>query len=129
MSGRNRKSEFEEANCRSESVYEIAGECGMRNFIISVLILMAIAISCQALNPVNISQESGMSILASISANSSNTSVLQNNSTQTQTDLTGNPGNKVAGGLWSWGKIPIGYGVNGNGSLIKLSDQEWSPSI
>jgi len=85
--------------------------------------------SCQALNPVNISQESGMSILASISANSPNTSALQNNSTQNQTDLTGNPGNKVAGGLWSWGKIPIGYEIDKNGSLIKMADQQWNPSI
>lgn len=101
----------------------------MRNFIISVLILTAIAMSCQALNPVNISQESGMSILASISANSSNTSALHNNSTENQTNLTADQGNKVAGGLWSWGKIPIGYEIDKNGSLVKMADQQWNPSI
>jgi hypothetical protein len=101
----------------------------MRNFIISVLILTAIAMNCQALNPVNISQESGMSILASFSANSSNTSALQNNSMQNQTDQTSNLSKDSAGDLWSWGKIPIGYEVDKNGSLVKLADQQWNPSI
>ena len=101
----------------------------MRNFIISVLFLTAIAMNCQALNPVNISQESGMSILASFSANSSNTSALQNNSMQNQTDQTSNLSKDSAGDLWSWGKIPIGYEVDKNGSLVKLADQQWNPSI
>jgi len=101
----------------------------MRNFIISVLFLTAIAMNCQALNPVNISQESGMSILASFSANSSNTSVLQNNSMQNQTNLTRDLAKNAAGGLWSWGKIPIGYEVDKNGSLVKMADQQWNPSI
>lgn len=101
----------------------------MRNFIISVLILVAIALNCQALNPISISQESGMAILASLNANSSDTSALQNNSTQNQTNQTGNFSKDAAGGLWSWGKIPIGYELSENGSLIKLADQEWSPSI
>ena len=66
MSGRKSESESSELNYITGLLYtKIAGECGMRNFIISVLILTAIAMSCQALNPVNISQESGMSILAS----------------------------------------------------------------
>ena len=101
----------------------------MRNFIISVLILVAIALNCQALNPVNISQESGMAILANLNAYSSDPLALQNNSTQNQTDLAGNPGNKDPGGLWNWGKIPIGYEKDKNGSLVKMADQQWSPSI
>jgi hypothetical protein len=101
----------------------------MRNFIISVLILTAIAMNCQALNTVNISQESGMSILANFSANSSNSSALQNSSIQNQTDQTSDLGKNSAGGLWSWGKIPMGYEMSKNGSLIKLADQQWNPSI
>jgi hypothetical protein len=101
----------------------------MRNFIISVLILTAIALNCQAQNTVNISQESGMSILANFSDNASNQSALQNSSLQNQTDLTLGPGKNAAGGLWSWGKIPIGYDVDKNGSLVKLADQQWNPSI
>jgi hypothetical protein len=121
--------EFEEANCRSQSVYEVAGECDMKNFIISVLILVAIALNCQALNPVNISQESGMAILANLNGYSSEPLAMQNNSTQNQTDQTGNFSKDAAGSLWSWGKIPIGYEVNKNESLIKLADQEWRPNI
>ena len=101
----------------------------MRNFIISVLILVALALNCQALNPVNISQESGMAILANLNAYSSDPLALQNNITQNQTNQTGNSSKDAAGGLWSWGKIPIGYEVNKNGSLIKLADHEWNPSI
>ena len=101
----------------------------MRNFIISVLILIAIALNCQGVKTVDISQENGMAILANFSDNSTNLSTLQNNSMQNLTNQTSSPSTGAAGGLWSWGKIPIGYGVNKNGSLIKLSDQEWSPSI
>jgi hypothetical protein len=101
----------------------------MRNFIISLLILVAIALNCQALNPVNISQESGMAILANLNAYSSDPLALQNDSTQNQTNQTGNFSKDAAGGLWSWGKIPIGYEVNKYGSLIKLADQEWNPRI
>jgi hypothetical protein len=111
--------------------YEIAGECGMRNFIISVLILLAIAMNCQALNTVNISQESGMSILANFSDSASNQSALQNISLQNQTDQTNQSRDlgKDSEDLWSWGKIPIGYEVNKNGSLVKMADQDWKPSI
>ena len=101
----------------------------MRNFIISLLILTAIAMNCQAQNTVNISQESGMSILANFSDNASNQSSLQNSSLQNQTNLTRDPSKNAAGGLWSWGKIPIGYDVDKNGSLVKLADQQWNPSI
>jgi hypothetical protein len=103
----------------------------MRNFIISVLFLMAIAMNCQALNTVNISQESGMSILANFSDNASNQSALQNISLQNETNQTNQSSDvrKDSGDLWSWGKIPIGYEVNKNGSLVKLADQQWNPSI
>jgi hypothetical protein len=84
--------------------------------------------NCQALNTVNISQESGMSILASFSDNASNQSALQNSSLQNQTNLTHDL-SKGSGDLWSWGKIPIGYEVDKNGSLVKMADQQWNPSI
>jgi hypothetical protein len=100
----------------------------MKSFIISVLFLTAIAMNCQALSAVNISQESGMSILASFSDNASNQSALQNSSLQNQTNQRSDLG-KDSGDLWSWGKIPIGYEVNKNGSLVKMADQQWNPSI
>ena len=84
--------------------------------------------NCQAQNTVNISQESGMSILANFSDNASNQSSLQNSSLQNQTNQSSDL-SKDSGDLWSWGKIPIGYEVDKNGSLVKLADQQWNPSI
>ena len=90
---------------------------------------MAMALNGQGLKPIEISQESGMEILANFSDNLTNQTVLEINSTQNQT-MQNNSSLKRAGeNLWSWGKIPIGYEVGKDGSLVKMADQEWSPSI
>lgn len=101
----------------------------MRNLMIPALILFALAYSCQSLEPIKISQESGMSILANITPAPANQSEI--NATQNQTNQTGNNSSTdfAASGLWSWGKIPEGYELNENGSLIKMADEEWKPSI
>ena len=102
----------------------------MRKLIISALILFALACSSQSLEPIKISQESGMTILANFTSSSANQSenatITQNQTNQTQTN---NSTNDATTGLWSWGKIPIGYELNKNGSLTKLADQDWKPSI
>lgn len=102
----------------------------MRNLIIAALILFALACSSQSLEAIKISQESGMTILANFTDNSGNQSEnatgTQNQTNQTQTN---NSNNNTPSGLWSWGKIPIGYELNENGSLTKLADQQWKPSI
>jgi len=109
---------------------EPIGEYGMRKLIISALILFALACSCQSLEPIKISQESGMTILANFTSSSANQSenatITQNQTNQTQTN---NSTNDATTGLWSWGKIPIGYELNKNGTLTKLADQQWKPSI
>ena len=101
----------------------------MRNLMIPALILFALAYSCQSLEPIKISQESGMSILANITPAPANQSEI--NATLNQTNQTRNNGSTdfAASGLWSWGKIPEGYKLNKNGSLIKMADEEWKPSI
>ena len=101
----------------------------MRNLMIPALILFALAYSCQSLEPIKISQESGMSILANITPAPANQSEI--NATLNQTNQTRNNGSTdfAASGLWSWGKIPDGYELNENGSLIKMADEEWKPSI
>ena len=101
----------------------------MRNLMIPALILFALAYSCQSLEPIKISQESGMSILANITPAPANQSEI--NATLNQTNQTRNNGSTdfAASGLWSWGKIPEGYKLNENGSLIKMADEEWKPSI
>jgi hypothetical protein len=110
---------------------ELIGEHGMKIFIISALILFTLACSCQSLQSVNISRESGMAIIANLSSNSVNQSDTSSNITQNQTNQTHTniSTDDAATGLWNWGKIPMGYELNKNGSLTKLADQEWKPSI
>jgi len=56
--------------------------------------------------------------------------MLQNLTNQTnQTKQTGDARLLANDDLWSWGKIPIGYEVSDNGTLINLAEQEWAPSI
>ena len=103
----------------------------MKNLIVSALILFALACSCQSLEVIKINQESGMTILANFTNNSANQSdtnatITQNQTIQTQANSSNND---TATGLWSWGKIPFGYELNKNGSLIKLADEQWKPSI
>lgn len=102
----------------------------MRNLIISVLFLLVLACSSQSLEVIEINQESGMTILANFTNNSANqlenATITQNQTNQTQTNIRVND---AATGLWSWGKIPIGYELNKNGTLTKLADEQWKPSI
>jgi hypothetical protein len=103
---------------------------GMRNLIISALILLALACSSQSLEAIEINQESGMTILANFTNNlanqSENATITQNQTNQTQTNSRVN---NATTGLWSWGKIPIGYELDKNGTLTKLADEQWKPSI
>jgi hypothetical protein len=103
----------------------------MRRFIISALILFALACSSQSLEAIEINQESGMTILANFTSNSANQSdmnatITQNQTNQTQTDGSNN---NAPANLWSWGKIPIGYELNKNGTLTRLDDEQWKPGI
>ncbi|MCK9405927.1 MAG: hypothetical protein M0Q47_05910 [Methanothrix sp.] len=101
----------------------------MKMYIISVLILLAIACSSQSTDTVNISRDSGMAILANLTESSSSPSEAQESILQNQTNQTGNTSLLANDDLWSWGKIPIGYEVSDNGTLINLAEQEWAPSI
>ena len=102
----------------------------MRYLIISALILFALACSSQSLEAIKINQESGMTILANFTNNSANQSenatITQNQTNQTETNSSNN---NAPTSLWSWGKIPIGYELNKNGTLTKLADEQWKPSI
>ncbi|MBN1234541.1 MAG: hypothetical protein JW999_00650 [Methanotrichaceae archaeon] len=111
----------------------------MKNLIISALILFALACSSLSLEPIEISHENGMTILANFTSTSANQSDMDANATINQTNQTqinnstngstSESTNDTDTGLWSWGKIPIGYELNQNGSLTKLANQEWKPSI
>jgi hypothetical protein len=110
---------------------KIIGEYGMRNLIFSALILFALACSCQSLEAIKISQESGMTILANFTSNSNNQSDMNATITENQTNQTqaNSRADEAPTGLWSWGKIPLGYELNKNGSLTKLANEQWKPSI
>jgi len=103
----------------------------MRILIISALILFALSCSSQSLEAIKIDQESGMTILAKFTSNSTNQSDMNATINQTQTNLTQTDGstNNAPASLWSWGKIPIGYELNKNGTLTKVADEQWKPSI
>ncbi|MCU0637288.1 MAG: hypothetical protein MUE87_01500 [Methanothrix sp.] len=103
----------------------------MRRFIISALILFAIGTSCQSIEPIVISQERGMAVLANLSDIPANQSDLNESVSMNMTNRTEGSSqiNQTQAVLWSWGKIPIGYELNENGTLTRLTDPEWKPSI
>jgi len=105
----------------------------MRNIIISALALIALTCCCCSLEPISISQDSGISILANVTSNpdnlsETNSSINQSQSNQMATESSDQSGSSKSD-LWSWGTIPAGYELNKNGTLTKLTDEEWKPSI
>ncbi len=103
----------------------------MRKLLISSLIILALVASIQSLGAIMISQENGMTILANFTSNSANqsdtnTTINETADNQTQANETAT---NAKSGLWSWGKIPIGYELDKNGTLNRMIDEEWKPSI
>ena len=96
----------------------------MRNLVICSLILLALALNCEATAPVQLNGSSGQAILGQIagSAQANNTSA---NSGQTNNISTNT-------NLGNWGGAPIGYELNKSGILTPSqweNDGEWTPSI
>jgi len=90
----------------------------MRNLVICSLILLALALNCEATAPVQLTGSSGQAILSQLegSAHAVNASI--NTS------------------LWNWGSIPVGYALNKSGILDPLDEtvlsndyNVWTPSI
>jgi hypothetical protein len=85
--------------------------------VICALILLALALNCDAATPVQLSGSNGLAILNQIA-----------NSVQTFNT-------SINSGLWNWGNIPIGYALNESGILnpvqtVSSSDYGgWTPSI
>ena len=103
----------------------------MRKLLISSLIILALAASIQSLGAIMISQENGMTILANFTSNSTNqsdanTTINETVDNQTQSSETAK---NAKSGLWSWGKIPMGYVMDKNGTLNRMVDEQWKPSI
>jgi len=76
----------------------------MRDLIIFGLIFLFLAWNCMAAS-LQLSGDSGKAILGTIANNTTN----QTNST-----------NETQGGLWSWGKVPVGHLVNTSGNLVMV---------
>ena len=89
----------------------------MRNLVVCALILLALALNCEATAPVQLSGTSGKAILSQIAGS------VQSNNTSTNS------------GLWNWGNTPIGYALNKSGILTPIRDilssnyGLWTPSI
>ena len=107
----------------------IAGENEMRNLSIYCLILFNLVLNCQSVEPIHIGRDNGMTILEKLTINSSDQSDNNATSALNQTNQTGKFSTDTAEGLWSWGNTPVGYALNKSGSLIRLANQEWVPSI
>jgi hypothetical protein len=103
----------------------------MRYLIVSSFIILTLACSSQSLEAIMISQENGMTILANFTNNSANQSDLNAtiNETANNQTSTDSSANNAKTNLWGWGKVPIGYELDKNGTLIKLADEQWKPSI
>lgn len=101
--------------------------------MILFFILIALTGICHSLEPIEISQERGLSVLANLSdvpANQSgpNATVL-NLSAQNPSNQSESRSDQTSSGLWSWGTIPVGYELNENGTLTRLTGEQWKPSI
>jgi hypothetical protein len=90
----------------------------MRNLIICGLILLALALNCEAIAPVQLTGSNGQAILSQLEGSAKTANLSTNTS------------------LWNWGDIPIGYGLNKSGMLnafdgTVLSNDygTWTPSI
>lgn len=103
----------------------------MRNLMISSLIILALAASTQPLGAIMISQENGMTILANFTSSSANQSDMNTTINETADNKTqaNSMGSSAKPGLWDWGKIPMGYVMDKNGTLNRVADEEWNPSI
>ena len=86
----------------------------MRNLVICCLILLTLALNCEATTPVQLTGSNGQAILSQIAV------PVQTNNTSTNTNL------------WNWGSIPAGYGLNKSGILTPFDYSDagvWTPSI
>jgi hypothetical protein len=93
-------------------------EGNMRNLVICVIILLALALNCEATAPVLLTGSNGLAILSQLEG-SAKTANLSTNT-----------------GLWNWGSIPEGYTLNRSGILNPLDGTalsndygDWAPSI
>jgi len=94
----------------------------MRNLIMCGLILLSLALNCDATAPVQLSGSNGQAILSQIAV------PVQTNNTLSESGQT----NKTSTGLWNWGGVPFGFTLNKSGILAPFDYENngvWTPSI
>jgi hypothetical protein len=77
----------------------------MRNLIVFGLILLLLALNCEALAPVQLTGTDGKDILTKIASSK----------------ITTQPTNASSTDLWNWGSIPLGN-ILSNGKLVSTGD-------
>jgi len=77
----------------------------MRNLIVFGLILLLLALNCEALAPVQLTGTNGKDILTKIASSK----------------ITTQPTNASSTDLWNWGSIPLGN-ILSNGKLVSTGD-------
>jgi hypothetical protein len=96
----------------------------MRNLVVCVIILLALALNSEATAPVQLSRSNGQAILSQIAV------PVQTNNTSANSGQANNISTNT--NLCNWGSIPIGYTVNNSGILMPFqyaNNGEWTPSI
>lgn len=83
----------------------VFGVHDMKNAMIFGLIFLLLALNCVAA-PMQLSGDTGRSILGTIDNNTTN-----------QTDAN----NDSANYLWSWGKVPVGHSINDSSGGLKVN--------
>jgi hypothetical protein len=77
----------------------------MRNLIVFGLILLLLALNCEALAPVQLTGTDGKDILTKIASSK----------------ITTQPTNASSSDLWNWGSVPLGNMLS-NGKLVSTGD-------
>jgi hypothetical protein len=76
----------------------------MRKLIISWLVLLSLALNCEATAPVQLSGAGGQTILAQVAS----------------TNMTNQVTKASAGELWNWGSLPLNKDLDKTGKLFDL---------
>ena len=100
-----------------------------KRIIIVAIIFLTVSCVCMSIRPIDINQESKYTILANVSNNSLNHLHYDYNFSELNITENSSTNKKLSTDLWSWGKIPMGYELNKNGTLTKQANEEWKPSI
>ena len=82
----------------------------MRKLIIFWLVLLSLALNCEAIAPVQLSGTGGQTVLAQVAS----------------TNITNQITKASAGGLWNWGELPLNKNLDKTGKIFDLAGWDGS---